>query len=109
MATTPTTQARTMLCLKVKRNNRASSSEVRPVAAQATAMLASEIILPITILLRQSAKSAPEAFAHIADELEPVPLDRWACLCGARERRRWVYFPESGVVSLVGTTAEGES
>jgi len=60
-------------------------------------------------LLRHLAKSAPEAFAHIADELEPVPLDRWARLCGAHERRRWVYFPESGVVSLVGATAEGES
>jgi CRP-like cAMP-binding protein len=60
-------------------------------------------------LLRHLAKSAPEVFAHVADELEPVPLDRWARLCGAHERHRWVYFPDSGVVSLVGATAEGES
>jgi CRP-like cAMP-binding protein len=60
-------------------------------------------------LLRHLAKVAPELFAQVADELEPLPLDRWARLCGAHERRRWVYFPESGVVSLVGATAEGES
>src|SRR5438045_877525 len=37
-----------MLCLNVNWNSRPSSSDVNPVAAQATAMLGSEIILPIT-------------------------------------------------------------
>ncbi len=60
-------------------------------------------------LLRHLAKAAPEVFTHVADELEPVPLERWARLCSAHERPRWAYFPESGVVSLVGATAEGES
>ena len=48
IATTPTTHARKMLCLSVKRNSLPSSSGVRPVAAQATAMLGSAIILPMT-------------------------------------------------------------
>jgi CRP-like cAMP-binding protein len=60
-------------------------------------------------LLRHLAKAAPEVFAHVANELEPVPLERWARLCSAHERRRWVYFPESGVVSFVGATTDGES
>lgn len=60
-------------------------------------------------LLRHLAKAAPEVFARVADELEPIPLERWARLCRAHERPRWAYFPESGIVSLVGATAEGES
>ncbi len=60
-------------------------------------------------LLRHLAKAAPDVFGRVADELEPVPLARWARLCDAHESPRWAYFPESGVVSLVGATAEGES
>jgi CRP-like cAMP-binding protein len=60
-------------------------------------------------LLRHLAKAAPETFARLADELQPVPLERWARLCSAHEHPRWAYFPESGIVSLVGATAEGES
>jgi CRP-like cAMP-binding protein len=60
-------------------------------------------------LLRHLAKAAPDTFARVADELEPVPLERWTRLCRAHERPRWAYFPESGLVSLVGATAEGES
>jgi len=60
-------------------------------------------------LLRHLAKSAPEVFAHVAAELEPVSLDRWASLCAAHERPRWAYFPETGVLSLVGATSAGES
>ena len=48
METTPTAHASKMLCLIVKRNSRPSSLAVSPVAAHATAMLASEIIFPIT-------------------------------------------------------------
>ncbi len=60
-------------------------------------------------LLRHLAKAAPDVFTHVSHELEPVPLERWARLCRAHERPRWAYFPESGVVSLVGATADGES
>lgn len=60
-------------------------------------------------LLRHLARSAPEVFAHVANELEPVLLERGARLCAAHERPRWAYFPESGVVSLVGATAAGEA
>jgi CRP-like cAMP-binding protein len=60
-------------------------------------------------LLRHLARTAPEVFAHVANELEPVSLARGARLCAAHERPRWAYFPESGVVSLVGETAAGES
>jgi len=60
-------------------------------------------------LLRHLAKAAPEVFARVATDLEPVPLERWARLCAAHEHRRWAYFPESGAVSLVGATAQGDS
>lgn len=60
-------------------------------------------------LLRHLARAAPEVFVRLANELEVVPLDRWARLRAAHERPRWAYFPESGVVSLVGATAAGES
>src|SRR3954447_16787799 len=44
----PITTMSKMLCLIVNRNSRLSSSGVMPVAATATAMLCSEIILPTT-------------------------------------------------------------
>ena len=44
----PITIISRMLCLMVNRNSRLSSAGVMPVAATATAMLCSEIILPIT-------------------------------------------------------------
>src|SRR5262245_60258769 len=44
----PITAISSTLCLMVKRNSRASSADVMPVAATATAMLWTEIILPIT-------------------------------------------------------------
>ena len=44
----PITIIRRTLCLIVKRNSRPSSAVVIPVAATATAMLCTEIILPMT-------------------------------------------------------------
>ena len=44
----PITAISSTLCLIVKRNSRLSSAVVMPVAATATAMLCTEIILPMT-------------------------------------------------------------
>ena len=64
---------------------------------------------PRNRLLRQLAKSAPDVYARVFDTLEPVPLHRRARLGAAHERAEWVYFLESGVVSLVGATSSGHS
>jgi CRP-like cAMP-binding protein len=60
-------------------------------------------------LLRQLAKSDPDVYARVFDDLEPVSLNRRAQLGAAHERAEWAYFLESGIVSLVGATSSGHS
>jgi CRP-like cAMP-binding protein len=49
------------------------------------------------------------AFGRLFDELEPLPLERSYVLGPARLRSEWVYFVESGIVSMVASTTAGQS
>ena len=60
-------------------------------------------------LLQQLAQADDGAFRRLFDELEPVSLERSAVLGPARLRTEWVYFVESGIVSLVASTSDGNS
>jgi CRP-like cAMP-binding protein len=60
-------------------------------------------------LLQQLAQSDARAFARLFEELEPTPLERSAVLGPARLRSEWVYFIESGIVSMVASTTTGSS
>ena len=60
-------------------------------------------------LLQQLAQADATSFARLFDEMEPVPLDRSAVLGPARLRSEWVYFVESGIVSMVASTSDGSS
>ncbi len=60
-------------------------------------------------LLRQLARSDPDGFARLSDQLEPVSLTRRAQLGAPHEHAKWAYFLESGIVSLVGATSHGQS
>lgn len=60
-------------------------------------------------VLRRLAQSDPSVFERLLDEMEPIPLERWAVLGAARARAEWSYFIESGVVSLVASTRDGNS
>jgi CRP-like cAMP-binding protein len=60
-------------------------------------------------LLQQLARSDAGAFARLFDELEPAPLERSVVLGPARLRSEWVYFIESGIVSMVASTSGGSS
>jgi CRP-like cAMP-binding protein len=60
-------------------------------------------------LLQQLARADEGAFARLFDELEPTPLERSLILGRARLRNEWVYFVESGIVSMVASTSGGAS
>jgi CRP-like cAMP-binding protein len=60
-------------------------------------------------LLQQLARADQGAFERLFDELEPTPLERSAILGPARLRSEWVYFVESGIVSMVASTSDGNS
>ena len=60
-------------------------------------------------VLRRLAASDPAVFASLYAELEPLALERAAVLGAARTRSDWTYFIESGIVSLVAGTTDGNS
>ncbi len=60
-------------------------------------------------LLQQLARADAGVFARLFDELEPMPLERSITLGPARLRSEWVYFVESGIVSMVASTSRGNS
>jgi CRP-like cAMP-binding protein len=60
-------------------------------------------------ILRNFARTDPEAFARFSCRLEPVTLTRGAVLGIARSRTDYVYFVESGVISVLATTRAGGS
>lgn len=60
-------------------------------------------------LLRQLAQSDRVVCGRLFEDLQPTPLEHGGVLCAARERLEWVYFVESGIVSLVAGTSGGHS
>jgi CRP-like cAMP-binding protein len=60
-------------------------------------------------LLQQLAKSDRTVYERLWDDLQPTALERGASLGAARERTEWVYFVDSGIVSLVAETRNGHS
>lgn len=61
------------------------------------------------IVLHQLAQSDPAVFARMREDLEPMALERGVVLGAARLRSESTYFVESGVVSLVAATRNGNS
>lgn len=61
------------------------------------------------VVLSKLAAADRGVFLEIMDELEPHPLQRGSVLGTARTTARYVYFVESGIVSLVATTRTGSS
>jgi CRP-like cAMP-binding protein len=64
------------------------------------------VMAPENLLL---AALPPGVLEHLQPRLEPVPLPKGRALFEAGEAIRHAYFPTSGLVSLLGTTADGES
>lgn len=60
-------------------------------------------------ILRQFERSSPDQYAAFAATLESLPLKRGAVLGTAKARADYVYFVDSGIVSLVATTRAGHS
>jgi len=60
-------------------------------------------------LLKKLAAVDPDVYKRFVRELEPMPLERGALLTKARQRTKWVYFVDSGIVSLVAGTHHGQS
>jgi CRP-like cAMP-binding protein len=60
-------------------------------------------------VLRQLASSEPSVYAQLADQMEPTALERGVVLGAPRARAEFVYFVESGIVSLVAVTRSGHS
>jgi CRP-like cAMP-binding protein len=60
-------------------------------------------------VLRELARSERRVFDELAKELEPCPLQRGAVLGRPRVLTDFVYFVESGIVSLVASTRAGNS
>jgi len=65
--------------------------------------------VPQNLLLQQLAKTDRAVYTRLLEELHPTPLERGASLDAARHRTKWVYFMESGIVSLVARTRQGQS
>src|SRR5687768_8460042 len=55
-------------------------------------------------VLQQLARDEPSVSARLHEDLEPVALERGAVLGPVRLPSEWVYFVESGIVSLVAGT-----
>lgn len=60
-------------------------------------------------ILREFARTSPSEFAEFSQALEPTVLERGAVLGTARSKTEYVYFVDSGIVSLVATTSAGHS
>src|SRR5207237_48302 len=60
-------------------------------------------------VLSELAKSDRKVFQQLMQELDPHPLQRGAVLGSVRANTDYVYFIESGVVSLVANTNNGSS
>ena len=60
-------------------------------------------------LLKGLAAADPVVFARLFGDLEPVPLERNAVLGAVRAHGEWTYFVESGIVSLLVATRNGNS
>jgi CRP-like cAMP-binding protein len=60
-------------------------------------------------LLRRLAKLDPGVFARLCEDLQPVPLERGAVLGVLHKPLEWVYFVDSGVVSLVAEAGDRQS
>lgn len=61
------------------------------------------------LVLGKLAAADRKVFLELTDELEPHPLQRGAVLGTARTAADYVYFVESGIVSVVATTRSGNS
>jgi CRP-like cAMP-binding protein len=66
-------------------------------------------IHPRNLLLAEFARVSPEAYERFLADVEQVPLKRGAVLGLANTKTEFVYFVESGVVSLVASTRSGQS
>lgn len=60
-------------------------------------------------LLQGLARSDADVFSRFFQELQPISLERNAVIGPARLPTEWVYFIESGIVSLVASTSAGNS
>ena len=60
-------------------------------------------------VLRSLAEADADVYAQLLRELEPHPMHRGAALSEPRKVTDFVYFIDSGVVSLVATTRAGSS
>ncbi len=60
-------------------------------------------------LLRRLADSDGAAFLRLSEDLQPLPLEPGVDLEVAREPAAFVYFVESGLMSLVASTRDGQS
>jgi len=60
-------------------------------------------------LLQHLASSDRAVYERLISDLQPVTMERGALLCAARERTEWIYFVDSGIVSLVAGTSTGRS
>ena len=64
---------------------------------------------PRNLILAELARQSPDAYDSFLEHLEQVPLRRGSVLGLANSRTEYVYFVESGVVSLVASTRSGQS
>jgi CRP-like cAMP-binding protein len=60
-------------------------------------------------VLQKLARSDRAVYERLLGDLQPTPLERGALLGTSRVRTEWVYFVESGIVSLVAGTSSGQS
>jgi CRP-like cAMP-binding protein len=60
-------------------------------------------------VLRKLSQADRSVFEELMAELEPHPMQRGATLSAARVVAEFVYFIDSGIVSLVATTKSGSS
>lgn len=60
-------------------------------------------------VLKQLGASDPDVFARLFDDMEPMALERGMVLGAARSHTNWTYFIESGIVSMVAGTTNGNS
>ena len=66
-------------------------------------------IHPRNLLLAEFARVSPDAYEKFLQDVDQVALKRGAVLGLANTATEFVYFVESGVVSLVASTRSGQS
>ena len=64
---------------------------------------------PRNALLREFARISPDACARFLQAVEPMALERGLVLSANRARTEFVYFVETGIVSLIAATRNGYS